>query len=349
MKTQPQLEEWIKKLKIKNILNEENKTIALGLLTIIIGLWTIMYLIPDIFFSLFHTFLGNIILLIGTILVTSNNMVYGFIMLVSIIILYRFSILTKTKEGFSTSTWSKKSINDFLDYQKTMRPEMVFDIEQIQKQTTQKDVDYYMKYKMWPWSPKVIALYKENVGRNPFVREDPDAAVKYARRIYNENAILQILSLQTKEGRFLVDGIAITTEDKNKANRDGAGMYVYSSGLIRPDNDVNTTIIKCGATATDAHTGLIEEKVLEKGGEDIEMGIGMSNFFKQKVKESTPISYMDLEKKIPGFQFIDKPCNPCGALDDPPTYKCKYKIELPYNSYEPKGISNVWKYLWNIK
>jgi hypothetical protein len=205
-----------------------------------------------------------------------------------------------------------------------------------------------MKYKMWPWSPKVIELYKELSGRNPYVREDPNESVKYARRIYNEKAILQIMSLQTKEGVFLVNGIAVTTEDKSKAERDGAGDYVYSSGLITPNNDINTTIIKCGATATDAHTGLIEERIVEKGGEDIQVSTGLGNFFKQKVKESKPISYMDLEKKIPGFTFIDKPCNPCGALDDPPTYKCKYKIELPHNSYEPKGISNVWKYLWKI-
>lgn len=349
---QTQIQEWIKKF--KNLMNEENQTMALGLLTLLVALWIIMYVIPDIFFSLFHTFLGNFILLIATILVGSKNVIYGLIMAFCIIILYRFSVLTNKntspsiKEGF---TWSKKSINDFLDYQKTVHPEMVFDMEQIQKQATQEEVDYYMKNKMWPWSPEVIALYKENVGRNPYVRDDPEAAVKYARRIYNQQAILQILSLQTKEGQFLVNGIAVTTEDKNKAERDGAGTYVYSSGLISPNKDINTTIIKCGATATDAHTGLIEEKIVEKGGEDINMGVtkGMGDFFKQKVKQSTPISYMDLEKKIPGFTFIDKPCNPCGALDDPPTYKCKYKLELPREQYESKDISNVWKYLWNMK
>lgn len=360
MKTQQtiqnQIQSWMKKM--KNAMNEENKTVALGLLTLLVTLWVIMYVIPDIFFSLFHTFLGNFILLIGTLLVASNNPKYGIVMVLCIIILYRFSILAaNNKEGFSKNNdkkqkheWSKKSINDFLDYQKTVHPEMVFDMEQIQKQATQEEVDYYMKNKMWPWSEKVIELYKELSERNPYVREDPDASVKYARRIYNQNAILQILSLQTKEGRFLVNGIAVTTEDNRKAERDGAGTYVYSSGLIQPNNDVNTAIIKCGATATDAHTGLIEERIVEKGGEDINMGTNTnSDFFKQKVKESKPISYMDLEKKIPGFTFIDKPCNPCGALDDPPSYQCKYKIELPQNPYESKGISNVWKYLWNMK
>ena len=354
--TQNQIQSWIKKIK-NAATNEENKTIALGLLTLLITLWIIMYVIPDIFVSLFHTFLGNFILLIATLLVASNNPKYGLVMVLCIIVLYRFSSLTANntnKEGFEKGTksnkWSKKSINDFLDYQKTVHPEMVFDMEQIQKQATQEEVDYYMKNKMWPWSEKVIELYKELSERNPYVREDPEASVKYARRIYNQNAILQILSLQTKEGRFLINGIAVTTEDKNKAERDGAGTYVYSSGLIQPNNDVNTSIIKCGATASDAHTGLIEEKVVEKGGEDINMGTNTnSDFFKQKVKQSAPISYMDLEKKIPGFTFIDKPCNPCGALDDPPTYKCKYKIELPHNPYESKGISNVWKYLWSMK
>ena len=49
----------------KKILNEDNKTILIGLLSILIIFWVILYIIPGFLISLFNTFLGNIILLIS--------------------------------------------------------------------------------------------------------------------------------------------------------------------------------------------------------------------------------------------------------------------------------------------
>ena len=45
---------------IKNVFTSENKTKLIGLLTILIILWLILYFIPDIMTSLFNTLLGNL-------------------------------------------------------------------------------------------------------------------------------------------------------------------------------------------------------------------------------------------------------------------------------------------------
>ena len=63
---------YIKNLKnIKNILSEKNTTKILGLLTVLVLLWLVLYLIPDLFVSLFNTFLGNLILFVTVVLASS--------------------------------------------------------------------------------------------------------------------------------------------------------------------------------------------------------------------------------------------------------------------------------------
>ena len=46
-------------MKIKNLFNDENKTKIIGLLTILIGIWLILYFIPEILVSLFNSILCN--------------------------------------------------------------------------------------------------------------------------------------------------------------------------------------------------------------------------------------------------------------------------------------------------
>ena len=103
--------------KIQSITSEENKTILIGLLTILIGIWLVTYLIPSFFVSLFNTILGNIILFVIVILVGINNYKYGLGLGLSLIILLRFVELVKQptqiikKEGFELS---QDSQSDFL-------------------------------------------------------------------------------------------------------------------------------------------------------------------------------------------------------------------------------------------
>ena len=135
--------------KIKQLFNNDNKTKLIGILTILVFFWLILYLIPDLFISLFNTLLGNFILLLTTILLLSYNIKYGLGFGLVFIILYRFSQLSRNKEGF---TWNKGSESDFILIQDTINPNIVFDINIIKKQASQSELNYFNNNGSWPWS-----------------------------------------------------------------------------------------------------------------------------------------------------------------------------------------------------
>ena len=313
----------------KKIINEENKLKLIGILTIIILLWLVLYFIPEIFISLFNTLLGNLLLLIIVILVLIYDVSYGILLSIIFIIVYRFSTLIKSKEGF---TWNEKSKQDFLLIQNTINPDNIFDLNTIQKTTSQEEVDYFNKYNRWPWKQKTKQLYIESINKNPFIRVIPEDALNYAMTIYNESAILRILSYQTKEGEFLLNGILIKNPLGNKYEDlpNGFGDYPYKAGLLKNKSD---DIIKCNMNKSD---GAILERInyTGKGG-----------IFGEQMSKVSQVDYNDLENIIPGFKFLNAPCNPCGAINETPDYSCPFQLPLQNKNY---SISNVWKYLWNI-
>lgn len=309
----------------KNLFNEKNKMKVIGILTILIALWLILYFIPEIFVSLFNTLLGNLILILSVIIVYMYNRIYSIGLGLILILLYRFSQLSK--ENFTN-----KSENDFLQIQNTINKNIIFDMDVINSQASQKELNYFNKNGMWPWSQKVIELYQEAVSRNPYVRTVPEEATNYARKIYNEAAILRILTYQTKEGQFLLNGILVKDPSGNKIEElpSGFGDFPYESGLL--GNRVDD-IIKCNMKNE-------KNPTLERIRYDGKGGI----FNEQKLKVS-PVNYNNLEKIIPGFTFLNKPCNPCGAIASDPDYSCAYRLRVKDKS---PFISNVWQYLWGI-
>ena len=209
---------------LKKILNEDNKTLLIGLLSILIIFWIILYLIPGFLFSLFNTFLGNIILLISLVLVSSQHPKYGIALAITFIVLYRFSHL---KEGF---TWSEESEQKFIELQNSINPQNVFDLNQIKQQANQNDVDYFLKNGKWFWCKEVEDLYKELLDQNPYVRLYPQDAINDAKTKYNKNIITEILSSQLDALQQTEKNNAQILE-KNKDDRDGLGSYSFSSGL----------------------------------------------------------------------------------------------------------------------
>lgn len=206
---------------LKNLFNQDNKTMLLGLLSILIVLWTILYIIPGFLFSLFNTILGNLILLLSLILVSSQDVKYGIVLGIILVVLYRFSHL---KEGF---TWSEESGKQFIELQNSINPNMVFDLKEIKKQASQEEVDYFLKNSKWPWSKEVEDLYNELLNKNTYVRLNPEDAINDVKTKYNETIITEILNeqidvLQNNENVNFV----INTDD-----RDGLGSYPFSSGL----------------------------------------------------------------------------------------------------------------------
>ena len=315
---------------IKNLINEENKTKIIGLLTILILLWLVLYFVPEVFTSLFNTLLGNLILFTISVLTLMYDLKYGIIVSIVMIVIYRFSQLSRTKEGF---TWDKQSTNNFLLIQDTINRNKIFDVNMIQQnQASQEELDYFNKNGMWPWSQKTIKLYEEAINNNPYIRTYSGDAVNYARTVYNQSAILRLISYQTKEGQFLLNGVLVKDPSGNKMEDlpSGYGEFGYKSGLIGNRSD---DIIKCNMSKANGAT-LERIRYTGKGG-----------IFNEQKSTTTPVDFNNLENIIPGFKFLSGPCNPCGAINETPDYSCPFQLKVKNNS---PFISDVWQYLWNI-
>lgn len=330
--------------------NDANKTKAIGLLTILIAFWLVFYFIPEIFVSLFHTILGNLILIVSVLLIYMSNRVYGLIVGLILLVLFRFSQLSnqKQREHFSLNVNGTFEIDDdtlqnganltadsklnFLKIQDTINKQKVFDMNVIEKQVTQEELDYFNKHGKWPWSRRVIHLYKESVKNNPFIRTEPEQAANYARTIYNQAAILRLLSYQTKEGDFLLNGVLVKDPSGNSAEDlpSGFGEFGYSSRLI---GNRSYDVIKCNLK-DDSNPKLERIRYTGKGG-----------IFGEQTEKVSDVSYNELEKIVPGFKFLSSPCNPCKAMSATPDYSCPFRLKVKNKS---PFISSVWQYLWGL-
>jgi hypothetical protein len=256
----------------------------------------------------------------------SYNRIYGLVLAFIFIIIYRSISLSK-KEGFA---WSYGSVQDFLKIQSTINKNLIFDVNLIQQtQASQEEVDYFNKNSEWPWSEATTLLYEEAVNKNPFIRNYSQDAINNAKTIYNEAAILRVLSMQTKEGQFLLNGVQVQNPTGNpyEDKPSGFGEFGYNSGLIP---NLSDDVIKCNSSNNNS----LLERITYTGKGRI-MG--------EQTEKITPVDYNNLESIIPGFKFINEPCNPCSALNERPNYTCKYELNV---QNKPSGISNVWKYLW---
>ena len=327
-------------MKLNKIINklssEDNKKKIIGLLTIMIAIWVIFYFIPNIFASLFNTILGNIILTIITLLVFLNNQKNGIILGLIFIVLVRFASLSNEnksikiiKEGFELS---QDSITKFLYLQQTLNPKVVFDIDILKQEVTQKELDYFLEHKEWLWSDEVTKLYIYNLNKNPYIQMYPKVSLNKVKTIYYQAAILKILSMQTKEGQFLLNGVEIT--NTNFEDREGAGSYAYNSGQITPIVAGEGHIIKCGLNNQSQQFEL--QRVKYTGNN------GILGYHSEDIQN---ISYKSLPDMIPGFKFIKEKCDPCIALNNPPSYTCPFNLEV---KDRPSGVNPIWQYLWGL-
>ena len=291
--------------------NYDNNTMLVGLLALLVSLWLLLYIIPGLLFSLFHTFLGNLILLLLLILVGSQNAPLALLLGVCVIIFYRFSSF---QEGFT-----EESTNDFLLLQQTVNPQLVYDMSNLEQQVSQSELDNYLQKGTWTWSEDVQNLYRDSVKKNPYVRSNVELGdVEEASKIYNEKVMMDILALQNKEGQLLASGMTVL--DVDKIDRDGLGSYSMSSGL-QPFN-VGDSVIKC-----DGPSGMQKLKY-----------VGQESTFATPLYEKSILKNEELENVIPGFKFTSGVCNPCSGLDG--DYSCPFTVD----SFG--GTSDVWKYLW---
>lgn len=76
---------------LKETFSEKNRNMLVGLISLLMALWLIMFVVPDLFVSLFDTTLGNLILIVFIILASMHSVPMGLGLAVVFVILFRFS------------------------------------------------------------------------------------------------------------------------------------------------------------------------------------------------------------------------------------------------------------------
>lgn len=236
---------------------------------------------------------------------------------------------SKTSTTSTTSTyvpWSQTTIDNFEDWQNTKNPNIIFDLSNIQQQATEDEAKQLIQNGKWTWDDDTKKLFMENVQSNTMIKTNPQDALNVARTIYNQNIIKQMLSWKAKEGQFLLTGIFVDSS-MNHTGDTNDNTYGVLSGLVSP----NKNLIKCGKN-TDGE--MVMQMTQNMGNDGI---TGAHN------KQITDVNYNDLPNMISGFSFINSPCNPCVALNNPPDYTCPFSLSDGKN-----GVSSIWKNLWGL-
>ena len=203
---------------------------------------------------------------------------------------------------------------EFANFENTHNPNFQFDMNIIQKQASPEEVKYLIKNNKWPWSDAVKAMYKDAIMRNSTISMDPGVAMDVAQTIYNETAVKQMLSWNTKEGAFLLTGVTVG----------------HTKGL--PDNLNN--IVRCGLP-NGVDGGAVMEKITNVGYDGINGSM---------TKNYATVPNSELPNLVPGFKFLKGECNPCVALDDPANYSCPFSL----NVGDGGEVSTIWKDLWGL-
>jgi hypothetical protein len=73
------------------LMSRKNLNLLVGLITLLIVLWAIMFAIPGLFIIIFDTFLGNLILIGFILLAGFYNIILAVGLAAVFLILYRFS------------------------------------------------------------------------------------------------------------------------------------------------------------------------------------------------------------------------------------------------------------------
>lgn len=190
----------------------------------------------------------------------------------------------------NTFKWTDKMLFNFLTIQKLINPEIVFDTDIIEQQVTPNEMKFFFKHKYFYWNEDTKEKYMDFINHNPSVRIFAKDALNKAQTIYNENAILQLLYTQSREGKFLIYGVKPNASATTIAEKEYA--YGYTSGL-QGENDR----ILCSEN----------NKLVRK-----------QNKYRDGLKQTivTELNNNDLEKEIPGFKFLKNKCNPCLNLID---------------------------------
>ena len=126
--------------------------------------------------------------------------------IILIFILFPFK---KLQTGFQNNSiqWSPDLIKIFNIYQKSVNQNRnQYNLTQLQRQATPEEAEELLKTGFWPWPDDLKQLYIEKVSDNPIIKIEPQYALNYAMKLYNKNAVTELLAWNTKEGHLLLYG-----------------------------------------------------------------------------------------------------------------------------------------------
>jgi len=145
-------------------------------------------------------------------------------------------------------------------------------------------------------------MYLKAVSKNKIIKLDPTDSMWNDKKIYNENAIKQLLSWNTKEGNFILEG----------------GRDSYNN------------LIKCEESNKDNKKSVLKKTYFN--------GYNLWNGY-EKIKK-IEIENEDIPKYMPGFSFINESCNPCSPLDN--SYNCPFRLNTKGNNKVSEIWNLLW-------
>ena len=275
-------------------------------------------------------------------LVISLIFIVIIIIIAFVIFLIYYKSIPSYKEGFHSTQfkkWKPQTVKQFIQFQKTVNPLLVFDMKLLQQQATEKEAINLLTTGMWSWSKEIQEIYKDTIIRDTTRQINPLNVMNIDRTIYNETAIKELLGWKAPEGQFLLNGVFVEGTGKGADGSAGAGAiaqetlsgegtYGIKSGLISKNQD----LIRCYGKK-----GM--QRITQDGND------GITGLHKKQIVN---LDYHNLPKIIPGFTFIKGACNPCSALSSPlPNYSCPFTI-MRENESHNNNISAIWRNLWGL-
>jgi hypothetical protein len=231
------------------------------------------------------------------------------------------------REGFTPLKnnfipWPPELIHRFNVYQSTVgQNDYQYNMRILQEQATASEAEQLLKTGYWPWSDDIKQKYKDAISRSPVISVDLGDALNNVMKIYNQNAIKQVLAFNTKEGKFLING-TISNSNNNDSNDDNEKFGVFNGSAMNP------TTIRC---SDDLHSSVLQKKVFN--------GYNLWNGYKNTI--TTLIKNEDIPSEVNGFSFVNGPCNPCDKQ-----YNCPFRIDV--NDMSGDKISPIWAELWHL-
>lgn len=231
---------------------------------------------------------------------------------------YFFGLVTMPAlEGMESYAFTPQTLDQFIRLQNIQNPNTYFDLQQLSKQATEQDMEYYNTNAHWYWDEDTEKAYQEDLQRNQLLREYPTGLyMPKAKTIYNQNIMKQILSWRAPEGEFLLSGVTTGNSDYTNATNmlSGHGDFHYTSGLV-PKGEAQ---IVCNNNRLSLKS------------------IG------QTMPTYSDLDYNLLPGLIPGFKFVKSACDPCVSLKDTPDYSCPFTLG-------EKPTSSIWRNLWGLE